>query len=241
MILTVMLFVFGHYTLATEILRSQHRDLRDVDFVVYGVKAFAFPPTTNNSISVLENIANHSIIGWVAINNSDDHPKLSYHLQPSGSQTMVPFLVTPRGLIYTSGFLDRESMPKYSFKVEALDNVTQSGATITVYINVEDENDNAPDFEIGTYDVNIAENAVVGSYCIRVMAADRDSGDNARISYKVLNGGDLFGIDGTTGKIYTRRPLDRETMERHQLTVLASDHGIPSYSGTAKVLVRKQI
>lgn len=49
-------------------------------------------------------------------------------------------------------------------------------STVTVYINVIDENDNAPVFETNSYNVDIYENATVNMVVATVMATDRDSG-----------------------------------------------------------------
>lgn len=49
-------------------------------------------------------------------------------------------------------------------------------STVTVYINVIDENDNAPVFETNSYNVDVYENATVNTIVATVMATDRDSG-----------------------------------------------------------------
>lgn len=49
-------------------------------------------------------------------------------------------------------------------------------STVTVYINVIDENDNAPVFETNSYNVDVYENATVNVPVVAVMATDRDSG-----------------------------------------------------------------
>lgn len=49
-------------------------------------------------------------------------------------------------------------------------------STVTVYINVIDENDNAPVFETNSYNVDVYENSTVNMVVTTVMATDRDSG-----------------------------------------------------------------
>jgi len=49
-------------------------------------------------------------------------------------------------------------------------------STVTVYINVIDENDNAPVFETNSYNLDVYENATVNTIVATVMATDRDSG-----------------------------------------------------------------
>jgi len=52
-------------------------------------------------------------------------------------------------------------------------------STVTVYINVIDENDNAPVFETNSYNVDVYENATVNTIVATVMATDRDSGKHS--------------------------------------------------------------
>lgn len=48
---------------------------------------------------------------------------------------------------------------------------------------------------------------------------------------------ELFGIFPNSGWIYLRGMLDRETRDRYDLTVLASDNGTPSSTATTHVIV----
>lgn len=49
-------------------------------------------------------------------------------------------------------------------------------STVTVYVNVIDENDNAPVFETNGYNVDVYENATVNTVVATATATDRDSG-----------------------------------------------------------------
>lgn len=53
-------------------------------------------------------------------------------------------------------------------------------STVTVYINVIDENDNAPVFDTNSYNVDVYENATVNTAVAAAMATDRDSGKQTR-------------------------------------------------------------
>lgn len=50
--------------------------------------------------------------------------------------------------------------------------------TVTVYMNVIDENDNSPLFDPSSYNVQVPENASVGTSVMQVTATDVDSGNN---------------------------------------------------------------
>lgn len=92
-------------------------------------------------------------------------------------------------------------------------------------------------------------------------AVDLDTGNNARLTYRILGGNknfqlqkqpnnqttkvtnnseeasEVFGIFPNNGWIYLRAALDRETRDRYDITVLASDNGTPSATATAHVIV----
>lgn len=65
---------------------------------------------------------------------------------------------------------------------------------------------------------------------------DLDTGNNARLSYR-LHDSTAFRINPNTGWIYLAQSLDRETLDRHALTVLATDNGSPAATASASVLV----
>ena len=70
-------------------------------------------------------------------------------------------------------------------------------------------------------------NSSVGVEVLTVRATDADSGPNGEVSY-FLSGSEVgrFLIDGTSGVVTVRMPLDYETFtEPYVLTVIASDSG----------------
>lgn len=67
-------------------------------------------------------------------------------------------------------------------------------------------------------------------------ALDLDTGNNARISYR-LQGSSSFRISPNTGWIYLSQSLDRETIDRHALIVLATDNGSPAATASSSVIV----
>ena len=82
----------------------------------------------------------------------------------------------------------------------------------------------------------MARKTDVFSQILQVTAVDLDTGNNARLSYR-LQGSTAFRISPNTGWIYLAQILDRETLDRHALTVLATDNGSPAATASASVLV----
>ena len=94
---------------------------------------------------------------------------------------------------------------------------------------------------------------------LQVTAVDLDTGNNARLTYRIVGGDqilqlqnrttsstntrhseeatELFGIFPNSGWVYLRSTLDRETRDRYEITVLASDNGTPSATATTRVVV----
>lgn len=68
-------------------------------------------------------------------------------------------------------------------------------------------------------------------------AADLDSGNNARLSYRLEKSSGTFQVNQNTGWISIAGHLDREYIERYKFTILASDNGLPAATASAIVVV----
>lgn len=74
---------------------------------------------------------------------------------------------------------------------------------------------------------------------VQVTALDGDSGNNARVTYRVSSGDADGSLDvhPATGWVYAKGPLDRETQDTYELTVVAADNGSPSSLAATVVVV----
>lgn len=72
---------------------------------------------------------------------------------------------------------------------------------------------------------------------VQVTAVDLDTGNNARLTYRLLDPDLAFGIFPNSGWLYLRHPLDRESQDRYSLRVAATDNGTPAGTATAVVTV----
>lgn len=78
----------------------------------------------------------------------------------------------------------------------------------------------------------------VGSSVTQIQATDADNGANAVIEYFFQKGGyDDFKVDNTTGIVYIASKLDFDRRNTYNIEVVASDHGIPSLTGTATLTI----
>ncbi|XP_035857030.1 protocadherin Fat 3a isoform X5 [Sander lucioperca] len=149
------------------------------------------------------------------------------------------------GVIYTTDMLDRETKDSYWLTVYASDHgVVPQFATIEVFIQVEDVNDNAPLTSEPLYRPSVAENSPRDVSVLQIQAQDPDAMPPAaadRLSYRIVSGNpqNFFAINSRTGLITTTsRKLDREQQTEHVLEVLVSDGGPSPRQSTVWVMVQ---
>ncbi|XP_063697447.1 protein dachsous [Culicoides brevitarsis] len=141
------------------------------------------------------------------------------------------------GWLYLRGTLDREFCDFFNITVLASDNGTPIFTTkANIILNVQDANDNSPEFLNESYEFEIQENMPKGTRVGFVRASDKDIGQNAAIRYSLIPSNSSFQIDHATGEITIRESLDRELRATYEITAEARDYGIPQRS--ARVPVR---
>ncbi|XP_034297968.1 cadherin EGF LAG seven-pass G-type receptor 1 isoform X2 [Pantherophis guttatus] len=149
--------------------------------------------------------------------------------------------------------LDYESIREYTLRIKAQDGgrPPQINSSGMVSIQVLDVNDNAPIFVSTPFQATVLENVPIGYSVLHIQAVDADSGDNARLEYKIFelshlpalassiqgNTGFPFQINNSTGWITVSTELDRETTENYHFGVEARDQGIPVMSSSASVSI----
>ena len=208
-------------------------------------------PVDDVTVSVYE-LATAGALFPLPVAVDDDAPPndvRSYLLEPRvKTPTPLPFRLqqSPLGgdlYLVLAGQLDRETTSKYSLTLTAVDGGSPPrSATMAVSVLVLDANDHAPTFVKSVYEVDIREDAPLGTTVVRVSAADADLDDNARVQYRRVTGrgSQPFDVDRDTGDVVVAAALDRERSTEHVIGVAASDspaHG-PPLSSYARVIVR---
>ena len=209
--------------------------------------------------SVVEN-SPITVVTFVVAMDNDIYgdTNITYEIVPDNAN----FRIDPTtGIILTTRALDAEVAPSYSFTVVAFDNDGNPGrsSTTSVYIEVNDTNDNSPIFEQTSYTVSVSENVEVQSVVLQVTATDSDtSAVNSDIRYEILppeqgSGAPIdplpespldptaelpFVINPQTGEISLIDSLDFEATQQFSFTVQATDTGSPTMTGTALVVVK---
>ncbi|KAM7179003.1 protocadherin Fat 3 isoform 4-T5 [Macrochelys suwanniensis] len=105
------------------------------------------------------------------------------------------------GVIYTADVLDRETTKSYWLTVYATDRgVVPLYATIEVYVEVEDVNDNAPLTSEPIYYPAVMENSPKDVSVIQIQAQDPDSSSSEKLTYRITSGNpqNFFAINPKT-------------------------------------------
>ncbi len=168
--------------------------------------------------------------------DSGNGGRIMFLLQ-SGPNVDVFGIFPDTGYMYNRQKLDREHEDEYHITVIAMDSgLPPQTSSVQVIITILDENDNNPIFSENTYQFEIEENKVAGSFVGDVSASDPDTSDGLQIKYTFLSTNNNFVIN-QSGRITTKRALDREAQHSHQFTVKAFDTGIPPRTALVNVQV----
>ena len=117
--------------------------------------------------------------------------------------------------------LDREAEPSHEVTVIARSGSYPFPASrAKVTIEVEDVQDNIPEFDQSEYIVSLPESSDVGKTVITLQASSRDS---FPLIYSIIGGqGEhFFSIDSTTGTVILNRPLQYIMRTTHRVIVQA--------------------
>uniref|UniRef100_A0AAY4EI58 Cadherin-22 n=1 Tax=Denticeps clupeoides TaxID=299321 RepID=A0AAY4EI58_9TELE len=167
-------------------------------------------------------------VGKIHSDSDSGEGTIKYTISGEGAGTI--FIIDEiTGDIHATQRLDREEKAFYTLRAQARDRVTDAPLEpeSEFVIKVQDINDSEPKFLEGPYIGSVAELSPIGTSVMKVAASDADDpsyGSSARVVYSVLEGERFFTVDRDTGVIRTAvADLDRETQDRYELVVKATD------------------
>ncbi|KAK3521641.1 hypothetical protein QTP70_014713 [Hemibagrus guttatus] len=144
------------------------------------------------------------------------------------------------GEISVIGTLDYETTNAYEIRVEARDGgATPLASHSKVLVEVVDVNDNAPDIKLSSLLDNVREDAKKGTVIALITVQDKDGGKNGKVRCFVSQDSP-FVLESTQGKYYSlvlNSALDREENALYNVSITATDEGVPPLSSTAVLTV----
>ncbi|XP_032448957.1 protocadherin gamma-A8 isoform X2 [Lynx canadensis] len=151
------------------------------------------------------------------------------------------------GVLYALCSFDYEHLRDLQLLVTARDSGDPPlSSNVSVSIFVLDQNDNVPEILYptlptdGSTGVELAPRSAEPGYLVtKVVAVDRDSGQNAWLSYRLLKASEpgLFTVGLHTGEVRTARALQDRDALKQSLVVAVQDHGQPPLSATVTLTV----
>ncbi|XP_057177595.1 protocadherin gamma-C5-like isoform X24 [Triplophysa rosa] len=206
------------------------------------------PDITITSLSspIPENSPNGTVVSLISTKDADfgENGKVSLTLTPGPPFRLSPTISNHYALL-TNGPLDRESYSEYKVVLNVVDAGSPSlSSWKVVTIGISDVNDNPPVFSDKSYTVYVKENSGHDSILCSVSAIDPDLGENAKISYSILDSkiqgvpvSSYIYINSENGSLFSMQSFDFEKIKVFQIHVQAKDHGTPSLSSNATVHV----
>ncbi|XP_064452130.1 protocadherin gamma-A5-like [Mirounga angustirostris] len=210
-------------------------------------------PHTSYSTYILENNPRGISILSVTAHDPDsgNNAKVTYSLAEDTFQGMplssYVSINSNTGILYALSSFDYEQVKDLQLWVMASDSgdlPLRSNMSLSLFVL--DQNDNAPEILYpsiptdGSTGVELAPRSAEPGYLVtKVVAVDKDSGQNAWLSYRLLKASEpgLFAVGLHTGEVRTARALlDRDALKQ-SLVVAVQDHGQPPLSATVTLTV----
>lgn len=188
----------------------------------------------------------------------DEKSRLFYSIVNGNSDNKFNLInkqMTNEAVLTLMSKLDYKMAKNYQLTVQVAD---AGGRTdfCSVLVNISDSNTHAPVIEKiipNNMPIQLSEDLALNTVVAITEARDDDSGENARLTFSILNNNNAaqqfdskedqsnrssefpFKIDANTGVITLTRKLDREQVSGYSFIVNVNDNGIPSLSDTVNI------
>ncbi|XP_034373801.2 protocadherin beta-14-like [Arvicanthis niloticus] len=237
--------------LGTPRLTTQHTITVQVSDINDNAPAFN---QTSYTMFVHENNSPALYIGTISATDSDSgsNAHITYSLlsaqDPQLALASLISINADNGQLFALRALDYEALQTFEFHVGATDRGSPAlSSQALVRVVVLDDNDNAPFVLYPLQNASapctelVPRAAEPGYLVTKVVAVDRDSGQNAWLSFQLLKATEpgLFSVWAHNGEVRTTRLLSERDVPKHRLLLLVKDNGEPprSASVTLHVLV----
>ncbi|XP_051019081.1 protocadherin beta-18-like isoform X1 [Acomys russatus] len=236
--------------LGTPKLKTEHNLTVQVSDLNDNAPAFT---QTSYTLFIWENNSPALHIGTISATDSDSgsNAHITYSLMPEDPQLALTSLISinaDNGQLFALRALDYEALKAFEFRVGATDQGSPAlSSQALVRVLVLDDNDNAPFVLYPLQNASapctelLPRAAEPGYLVTKIVAVDRDSGQNAWLSFQLLKATEpgLFSVWAHNGEVRTTRLLSERDATKHRLLLIVKDNGEPprSASVTLHVLV----
>ncbi|GCB65945.1 hypothetical protein scyTo_0000507 [Scyliorhinus torazame] len=207
----------------------------------------SFTQSLYNMYLMENNTPGASIFAVTALDSDmDQNGEVAYSILENRLQQGTGYVTinSKNGHIYSLRSFDYELLKHFQIKVQAHDAGSPPlSSTSTVNVIILDQNDNAPVIVSpvvwnSSASVDIMPHSVyAGQLVTKIIAIDADSGQNARLSYQLLEATDpsLFTVGLLSGEMRATRSCGDKDITTGRLVLLVKDNGQPSLSTTATI------
>ncbi|XP_075825002.1 protocadherin gamma-A2 isoform X12 [Microtus pennsylvanicus] len=183
--------------------------------------------------------------------DSNDNAHVTYSLAEDTFQgaplSSYVSINSDTGALYALRSFDYEQFQDLQLWVIAVDSGNPPlSSNVSLSLFLVDQNDNMPEILYpalptdGSTGVELAPRSAEPGYLVtKVVAVDKDSGQNAWLSYRLIKASEpgLFSVGLHTGEVRTARALlDRDALKQ-SLVVSVQDHGQPPLSATVTLTI----
>ncbi|XP_059102157.1 protocadherin beta-6-like [Peromyscus eremicus] len=235
--------------MGTPRLTTQHTITVQVSDINDNAPAFT---QTSYTLFVQENNSPALHIGTISATDSDSgsNAHITYSLLPTHDPHLaLSSLISinaENGQLFALRALDYEVLQIFEFQVGATDQGSPAlSSQALVRVLVLDANDNAPFVLYPLQNASapctelLPRAAEPGYLVTKVVAVDRDSGQNAWLSFQLLKSTEpgLFSVWAHNGEVRTSRLLSERDAPKHRLLLLVKDNGDPPRSASVTLHV----
>ncbi|XP_034453222.1 protocadherin beta-16-like isoform X15 [Hippoglossus hippoglossus] len=189
--------------------------------------------------SLPENSPLDTLVITVSATDADDglHSEVTYAFDHVSDENSNVFSLNPKtGEVRVAGAIDYEKVSSYEMQISAKDGLGLV-SYVTLIIEVNDINDNAPVISLKSLTNPIPENVSPGSEVGIVNVQDRDSENNRQVRCSIQQNVPFKLVPSIKNyySLVTTGELDRELVSDYNITITATDEGSPPLSSSKTV------
>ncbi|XP_051275282.1 protocadherin alpha-8-like isoform X17 [Dicentrarchus labrax] len=193
---------------------------------------------------ITENVPLRTSVITVTATDADEGPnrEISYSLSSKDQDHVLEIFQIDEltGLLTVKGKIDFEENPAFEIRVQARDKGSPPmAAQCKVLIEVVDLNDNTPEISVTSLINRVKEDAKIGTAVALVSVLDRDGGKNGVVHCDIKDDSP-FKLETNYKNYYSLvvdGQLDRESASHYNITITATDDGVPALTSTSDLTV----